>query len=304
VASVFIVMMLFNGSWPVALLLGTIAVEVSPIATVLVLREANSEGPLTDAVYNVVAWNNVACLLAFGVATFIVRLFTSTGDAGLATSLGQETLLFFWSNVGAVALGVVLGYMLAWWGKHVDEHGELLMLVLGSILIAVGGAHWLGVSSLIASMTLGATLINLAPAARHLFEVLGKTDPPLYAIFFVLAGAHLQLSSLLLIGLSGVGYTIGRILGKMVGAWYGATRLGYPPIVKKYLGVTLVAHAGVAIGLALQIRATFPDYADVISAVILGSVLINEVLGPVMTKYAILRSGEAREENRGAFQAV
>jgi Kef-type K+ transport system membrane component KefB len=304
VASVFIVMLALNGSWPVALLLGTIAIEVSPIATVLVLRETNSEGPLTEAVYNIVAWNNVACLLAFGVATFIVRLFHSVGDAGLAGTLGHETLLFLWSNVGAVALGVVLGYLLAWWGGHVEEHGELLMLVLGSILIAVGGAHWLGVSSLIASMALGATLINLAPAAKHLFDVLGRTDPPLYAIFFVLAGAHLQLSSLLLIGLSGIGYTVARVLGKMAGAWYGATRLRYPPIVKKYLGVTLVAHAGVAIGLALQIRTAFPEYAEIISAVILGSVLINEVVGPVMTKFAISQAGEAREERRGAFEAV
>jgi hypothetical protein len=88
----------------------------------------------------------------------------------------------------------------------------------------------------------------------------------------------------------------------MSGAWYGATRLGYPTIVKKYLGVTLVAHAGVAIGLALQIRATFPEYADVISAVILGSVLINEVLGPVMTKYAISRSASLERSIAARFR--
>jgi Kef-type K+ transport system membrane component KefB len=219
-------------------------------------------------------------------------------------ALGREGLLFLWSNVGAVALGVAVGYVLAFWGQHVDEHGELMILVLGMLLIVVGGAHWLGVSSLIAAMTFGATLINLAPEAKHLFSVLGKTDPPLYAIFFVLAGAHLQLSSLLLIGLSGIAYTVARILGKMAGSWIGAGRLRLAPVVKKYLGVTLVAHAGVAIGLALQIRGTFPQYADVIAAVILGSVLINEVLGPVMTKLAISRAGEAREEHAGAFEAV
>ncbi len=255
VGAVFASMMLFDREWPIALLLGTIAVEVSPIATVLVLREANSEGPLSDTILNVVALNNVACLLAFGVATFFVRLAGGDGS-GLAV-LGNEVLLFLWSNVGAVALGIVAGYILAWWGRHVDEHGELLILVLGMLLVVVGGAHWLGVSSLIASMTFGATLINLAPAAKQLFSVLGKTDPPLYAIFFVLAGAHLQLSSLLLIGVSGIAYTLARILGKMAGAWFGARRLGYAPVVQKYLGVTLVAHAGVAIGLVLQIRSTF-----------------------------------------------
>ncbi len=109
---------------------------------------------------------------------------------------------------------------------RVDEHGEILTLVLGTILIAVGAAHWLGVSSLIATMALGATLINLAGEGRHLFDVLGDR-PPIYAIFFVLAGAHLQLSSLLLIGLTGVGYTLARIAGKIAGAWYGARRAGY-----------------------------------------------------------------------------
>jgi Kef-type K+ transport system membrane component KefB len=305
VMAVFLTLLLLTGSWQISLLLGTIAVEVSPIATILVLREANSQGPLTETVCNIVALNNVVCLLGFGLATFLVRSLSEAGDVSvLFQVLAEEALLLVWSNVGAVALGVVLGYILALWGSRVAEHGELLILTLGILLITVGSAHWLGVSSPIAAMALGATLINLAPEAKHLFDVLGKTDPPLYAIFFVLAGAHLQLSSLLLIGLSGIGYTIARIVGKMIGAWLGAKRLGSPPVVQRYLGVTLVAHAGVAIGLALQSQMTFPLYAEVIAAVILGSVLINEVVGPVMTRLAIAKAGEVREEHHGAFQAV
>jgi Kef-type K+ transport system membrane component KefB len=305
VVAVFATLLLLTGSWQIALLLGAIAIEVSPIATILVLREANSEGPLTDTVYNIVALNNVVCLVGFGLATFAVRSFSGE-ESGLALLrvLAEEALLLVWSNVGSVALGIVLGYILAMWGSRVKEHSELLILTLGILLITVGSAHWLGVSSPIASVALGATLINLAPQSRNLFDVLGKTDPPLYAIFFVLAGAHLQLSSLLLIGLSGAGYTLARIAGKMIGAWMGARRLGSPVVVRRYLGVTLVAHAGVAVGLALQSQAAFPLYAEVIAAVILGSVLVNEVLGPVLTKFAILRAGEAREEHPGAFQSV
>jgi len=307
VVVVFVTLMVLNGNWKTALLLGVIAVEVSPIATILVLREVNSEGPLTDAVYNTVGLNNVGCLLAFGLATFAIRLAEGTGpggDGSLAALLGHEMLLLIWSNAGAVALGVFLGYLLALWGRKIEEHGELLMLVLGMILIAVGGAHWLGVSSLIATMSLGATLINLAPEGKHLFDVLSKTDPPLYAVFFVLAGAHLQLSALLLIGLTGVGYTVARLIGKMAGSWYGATRLGYAPAVRNYLGLTLIAHAGVAIGLTLQIRTSFPELVDVVSTVILGSVLINEVAGPVLTKFAISRAGEVREEHPAAFETI
>jgi Kef-type K+ transport system membrane component KefB len=305
VLAVFITLLALNGKWQVALLLGIIAVEVSPIATVLVMREVNSRGRLTDAVNNVLAINNIGCLIAFGLATFVVKLFDSTETTpSLASLLGREFLLLIWNIVGSIALGIILGYVLAHWGKHVDEYGEILILVMGMILIAVGASHWLGLSSLIATMTLGAALINLEKESRRLFDVLGKTDPPLYAIFFVLAGAHLQLSSLLLIGISGAGYTLSRIAGKIAGSWYGAKKLGYPDVISKYLGVTLVAHAGVAIGLALQVRTAFPEYAEVIATVILGSVLINEILGPMLTKFALSKAAETRVEHIGAFEEI
>ena len=305
ILAVSVTLFALNGSWQVALILGVIAVEVSPIATVLVMREANSVGQLTDAINNVLALNNVGCLILFGLATSVVKLFDSTETTpSLASVLGREFLVLGWSIVGSVALGIILGYVLAFWGKHVKEHGEILILVLGMILIAVGASHWLGLSSLIATMTLGAVLINLEKESRQLFAALGKTDPPLYAIFFVLAGAHLQLSSLLLIGVSGLGYTFSRIGGKVAGAWYGAKKLGYPKVIGKYLGVTLIAHAGVAIRLALQVRSIFPKYADVIAPVILGSVVINEVLGPLLTKLALSKAGETRVEHIGAFEEI
>ncbi len=297
---------LLGSDWRMALLLGTIATEISPIATILVLRELNSSGPLTDSVNNLLALNNVGCLVVFGVATFLVRLL-SGGDpnTSFVFFLGREFFLLVWGIAGSVALGILLGYILAAWGRRVDEHGEVLILVLGMILLAVGASHLLGLSSLIATMTLGATLINLARESRHLFDVLGKTDPPLYAIFFVLAGAHLDVSSLGVIGVAGIAYTIARIIGKVAGAWLGARKLGYPDVVRNYLGISLVAHAGVAIGLALQLKTIFPELAETISAIILGSVLINEVAGPMLTKLAIGRAGERHaEEFHGAFEEI
>jgi len=303
--TVFLTLLLLNGSWQVALLLGVIAIEISPIATILVLREANSEGPLTETIYNILAVNNVGCLIAFGVATFLVRLFETDGNPQpLASLLLNETYYLFWGIAGSICLGVISGYILAIWGKRVEEHGEVLILVLGMILIVVGASHWLGLSSLITTMALGATLINLAKESKHLFDILGRTDPPLYAIFFVLAGADLRLSSLMVIGVSGIGYTVARVIGKIAGAFYGARTLKYPEPVSKYLGMTLVPHAGVAIGLALQVRSIFPKYAEVISTIILGSVLINEIVGPILTKYAVSKSGETREEHVGAFEEI
>ncbi len=303
--AVFFTLTFLNAGWRVALLLGVIATEISPIATILVLREVNSEGPLTEAIYNILAINNVACIIVFSVASFLVRLTAGApGELSIVSLLGHEVYYLFWGILGSISLGLLLGHVLALWGKRIEEHGEVLILVLGMILIAVGASHWLGLSPLIATMTLGATLINLARESKHLFDVLGKTDPPLYAIFFVLAGAELQLSSLRLLGVTGAGYTLARIIGKIAGAFYGARVLNYPAVVGRYLGMTLIPHAGVAIGLALQARSILPTYAEVISTIILASVLINEVIGPILTKYAIGRAGEAREEHLAAFQEL
>jgi hypothetical protein len=153
-------------------------------------------------------------------------------------------------------------------------------------------------------MALGAALINLSRESSKLFDVLGKTDPPIYAMFFVLAGAHLETSSLWVIGVSGLGYTLARVLGKVAGGYFGSRKLGYGAVVSRCLGLTLVPHAGVAIGLALQLRNIFPDVAETISAIILGSVLINEVAGPLITKLAITRAGETRIEHVTAFEEL
>ncbi|MEW6364744.1 MAG: cation:proton antiporter [Acidobacteriota bacterium] len=301
---VLVALLLLQVSWQVALLLGVVAIEVSPIATILVLRELNSEGPLTDAINHILAINNVGCIITFGIATFLVRLVERNSvDAG-GLALGVEVFYLAWQLLGSIAIGILLGHLLALWGRRVQEHGEVLILVLGMILVLVGACHWLDLSALIATMALGATLINIEKESRHLFDVLGRTDPPLYAIFFVLAGADLSISSLKTIGFAGVGYTAARAAGKFVGAYWGARALRLPPIIGKYVGLTLIAHAGVAIGLVLQIRSMFPRLAEVISTVILASVLINEIAGPILTRQAVIRAGEARIARLRAFEEL
>jgi Kef-type K+ transport system membrane component KefB len=299
---VLVSLLILGIDWPIALLLGVIAVEMSPIATVLVMRELNTEGPLTDVVFNVLAINNVICIALFGIVSFAIRIIT--GMEGAVLGLDEEIFIFVWQMLGSLALGVLLGYILALWGRRVAEHGEVLILVLGMLLIVVGACHGLMLSSLIATMALGATLINLEKESKHLFEVLGKTDPPLYAIFFVLAGADLDLNTLRTIGIAGIIYTIARIAGKMIAAFVGARRMQYPLVVSRYLGLTLLAHAGVAIGLALQVRSVFPEYSQTVTAVVLASVIINEMLGPILTKLAMNRAGEVKEVHLGAFKEL
>jgi Kef-type K+ transport system membrane component KefB len=137
-------------------------------------------------------------------------------------------------------------------------------------------------------------MVNLSPHSRQLFQTLAKSDPPFYAIFFVIAGADLNLSLLPGMGLVGAVYVIGRAVGKLVGSRLGAQGTQLPQHVKRLLGFGLMSQAGLAVGLALSISRRFPELAPSVVTVVLSAVAINEMVGPLSAKLALDRSGESR----------
>ena len=126
-----------------------------------------------------------------------------------------------WTTAGSVALGALLGLLMDFWAARAKESGEAMILSIGAVLIAVGASRWLGLSPLISTLALGATVANASQQGDRLLRALGRADPPLYAAFFVLAGAELVPSSVLGFGMIGAGYTIARTIGKVVGARIG-----------------------------------------------------------------------------------
>jgi Kef-type K+ transport system membrane component KefB len=281
--------------WPAALLLGAIAIATAPASTLMVIREVDSEGPLTDSLLAIIALNNIYCIIAFSLAgTFIDLSSGLDGTAGLLGTLYGALYPLVWQLVGSVALGFLVGLLLARWAAMVKETGETLILLGGSILFCVGVARLLELSPLIASMAVGATMVNLSQRSQPLFETLSEADPPFYAIFFVLAGAELDLSLVGSLGLAGVVYLLGRAVGKFLGARAGARRLGMAPTVRRYLGLTLLAQAGLAVGLTISTEHRFPDIAPTVVAIVLASVAIYEMFGPIATRWALMRSGESR----------
>jgi Kef-type K+ transport system membrane component KefB len=162
------------------------------------------------------------------------------------------------------------------------------------VLIAVGMSRWLGLSPLISTLALGATVANASPQGDRLLHVLGRADPPLYAAFFVLAGAELVPSSVLSLGLIGVGYTVGRTVGKIAGARIGLRGQDVPDMVRRQIGFCLVSSSSLAVGLTIQIRSAFPAYAATVTGIVLAAVVIFEVIGPLLTRRALLLTGEAR----------
>jgi Kef-type K+ transport system membrane component KefB len=295
-ASLFVVfgMLMLGQSWQVSFLLGAIAIATAPASTLMVIRECNGRGPLTDTLMGIIAVNNICCIIAFSLVASAIDLSAGWAGVGeLLPTLFQAIFPLFWQLLGSAALGFLVGLMLAAWSKHVVETGEMLILLAGSILLCVGAARFFGLSPLVASLAVGATMVNLSQSSRKLFDTLGGTDPPFYAIFFVIVGADLDVSSVADMGMLGVVYLAGRSAGKFLGARVGSRLLNLDPNVQRYLGYGLLAQAGLAIGLMLSVEQRYPEYYPVLHAVILSSVTLFEMFGPVSARFAIIRAGES-----------
>jgi Kef-type K+ transport system membrane component KefB len=277
---------LISGSAKLALLLGAIAMATAPAATLLVLNQYNAAGPLTDYILAAVALNNVISLVTFRLAVLAVALF-GNGDAP-AVVLARTA----WELAGSVGFGLGLGLLLSWWAEHEEQPTELLMIVLAVALVATGAATAMGLSVMLTTLSMGAVVVNLSRAGRGFFRIMEHTDPPLYVAFFVLSGTHLQPGNIAAVGVLGVVYLIARVVGKGVGATLAARAVGAPAVVQRNLGMALVPQAGMAIGLAWSAKALYPDVGPTILTLVLATVVVYEVVGPILTKLAITRAGE------------
>jgi Kef-type K+ transport system membrane component KefB len=296
-ALVTVGMLVLGQPWQVALLLGAIAIETGAASTLMVIRENNSEGPFTEALTGVIGLNNVLALVAFSLVALTLDI-SALGAGGAVDAIGIARAIFplVWQLVGSTALGFLVGLLLASWASQVVESGETLILLIGCVLLTVGVAAVFDLSPLVASLAVGVTMANLSGKSRRLFEALSRTDPPLYVIFFVLAGADLDLALLPSLGMLGVVYVACRGVGKLAGVRYAARRTGFPSTVQRLLGMSLFAQAGLAVGLVIVTRQRFPDIAPVVTTVVLGAVIVFEIVGPLSARFALDRSGESRPQ--------
>lgn len=306
-AAVFVAgaMLVMGQSWQAALLLGAIAMATAPASTLMVIRECNSSGPLTETLLGVVGVNNILCLTGFAAVAAVIDLSTNMGGSReLFTVLYRALYPLVWQLIGSVALGFLVGLLLASWATRVTEHGELLILITGCMLLCVGVALLLELSTLLASLAVGATMVNLSADSRRMFHALSSSDPPFYAIFFVMAGADLNLAMLKTIGYVGIVYVLARAAGKLLGARIGARREGLDEVVQRLLGFGLMAQAGLALGLVVTINRRYPEIAPQVSTVVLAAVAISELVGPIAIRLAIVKSGESRPHSKKPLDAL
>lgn len=271
-------------AWPTALayalLLGVIAIATAPGATLMVIREYEADGPVTHTALTLVGINNIVSILAFiGLSHWLLR-----------PSATLPNLL--WQMFGPLLLGGITGILVSFWAQYLEDANDQRLLLIGSVFAVNSGAHWLGISPLLAALMLGLVLANSSPRWHRLEEALRQIDNPLYVVFFVIAGANLHLETLGHIGLLGIGYVAARTSGKLLGARLGARLGGFSSLRGHYTGLTLLAQAGVAIGLAGVLAREWPAGGRMIESVVLGSVVVFELVGPLAVRYGLVRAGE------------
>ncbi len=286
-------------SAPAAITLGAIATATAPAATLMVVRQYKAKGKLTDLLLPIVALDDAVGLVAFAVS-FGVATALHSGSVNLLSILVEPLL----EIVGSLLLGSLMGLILTLLEKLFFSNSNRLSLTIAFVVmtIALSGMEFqlgpvkLGFSNLLVCMMLGTVFCNLCPRSPDIMERSDRWTVPLYALFFVLSGAELDLSvfsSLAVVGI-GVVYILTRSAGKYLGARGSAAMVNCDHSIRKYLGITLLPQAGVALGMSAASISLGTGDGKLIRNIVLFSVLIYELVGPSLTRWALMKSGDIR----------
>ena len=286
-------------SLPVAITLGAIAA-----ATLMVVRQYKAKGPVTDVLLPVVALDDAVGLVVFAVSFGIAQALQNgtTNVAALILEPLMEVVL-------SLVFGGLVGLLLTWLERFFHSHRNRNALIVGSVILTVAvsqlkipvGPFTFGFSSLLVCMMLGTIFCNFCPLSEDLMLQADRWSGPAITLFFVLSGAALEFgvfgdTSVILIGLV---YILARSLGKMLGARWSSTLAGSPEPVRKYLGITLLPQAGVALGMcSTAYRILGGVEGTLIRNIVLFSVLIYELIGPSLTKMALTRAGDIHAKSQ------
>ncbi|MDO5575927.1 MAG: cation:proton antiporter [Fibrobacter sp.] len=276
---------------------GAIASATDPASTMEVLWEYRARGILTTTIIAIVALDDALAMTLYGLATSLARIFS-----GGTVSISEQLMVTFIELFGAVFSGLVSGILLNYVLKHNREKERTLAFAVGVILLVIGIAIAAGMDVILAAMTLGATIANLAPQrSKDLMALVKSSSTPIYVIFFVLVGAQLGISRMpTWLWLIVVFYVVGRSVGKIVGAYIGAKISNAEPVVQKYTGLGLFPQGGVAVGLSIMAaqhlgEVSFVNNMSLGEAVIFtvtATTLIVQIVGPPMVKLAVKLAGE------------
>ena len=282
------------------IILGAIATATAPAATLMVVNQYKAKGPLTDILMPIVALDDAVGLVVFAVSCGIARALGS-GAVSIISLLVNPLIEIF----GSLLLGSLLGWVFSLVEKFFNSGSKRLSLAVAFVVICTALSklrfHFdsgleIGFSSLLVTMMCGTIFCNLCDFSEEIMYKAERWTAPIYVLFFVISGAELDLTvfgDLAVVGI-GVAYIISRSAGKIFGATASARLTRCESSICKYLGITLLPQAGVALGMSVTVAAQFGEAGAIIRNIVLFSVLIYELVGPIMTKWALTKAGEIK----------
>ena len=288
---------------PVAIVLGAVAAATAPAATLMVVKQYKAKGPLTDILLPVVALDDAVGLVLFAIS-FGVAKSLGAGQVNVLSVVLEPVL----EVVLSLLLGAAMGFLFHLTERFFHSRSKrmavsvtfvMMAVAISSIKFSIGGIH-VGFSSLLTCMMLGTVFCNVCDFSEELMDRVDRWTAPLLVLFFVLSGAELDFRVFEdpIVILAGVIYIIARSAGKYLGSFGSAKLSKCEPTIVKYLGITLLPQAGVALGMARTVGASGIANAEIVVSITLFAVLVYEIFGPYFTKVSLLKAGEIKPEGK------
>lgn len=286
---------------PMAITLGAIAAATAPAATLMVIKQYKAKGPVTNVLLPVVALDDAVGLVIFA-ASFGTASAMISGSANILNLIVEPIM----EIVMSLLLGSVVAIVLTYIESKFHSNTNRLILIIGSIVLTVAiakvsfqfGRFGGSFSPLLVCMMLGTVFCNICPLSEELMDISNKWSQPMLVLFFVLSGAELDLYVFNnpIVIMVGIIYILARSFGKYIGARISADAVGSKEVIKKYLGITLLPQAGVALGMSAIVARSLGANGMLIRNITLFGVLIYELIGPTLTKIALTKAGEIKEK--------
>jgi Kef-type K+ transport system membrane component KefB len=268
--------------------LGLVAIAAAPPTTVLVMKELEAKGPFAHIIMVYLVVGTIISIVGSHAAFYLFQ------DWGIWSGGHGHYLIQFlilaWSVIGSLIIGTILGLLLSYWEQKERDPSELLLGVICAILLGQTLAYYIQLEPLLVSLSMGFALVNSSPVGHALHARIKNVGLSIYAIFFVLAGAHIHLQqNLKMIGILGIGYLVARSVGIFVSARLAGRLIGEDEKVQKYMGFAILSHAGAAIAIVTKLHGQTDPSAISVVEVVLASIFVFEIAGPLALRQCLIK---------------
>ncbi len=269
-----------------SLMLGTIAIAAAPPTTLLVIKELDAQGPLTHLTLVFLA---IGTIITLTLSQLLSIIFTQLNIwEGGSLSLNAQLLFLASKLIGSFIAGIILGFILSMIIERERKEGEVLLAVICIILFGQSMAHFLHMDPLLTALFTGFSLVNFAPTGMNTHKILKDAGSTIFAFFFILAGSHIHIQEQLkTVGILGLGYIVARTVGILLASQLSARISKEPKVIGKYLGPSLLSHAGAALAIALTLSKYQSPSAQMAMTVVIGSIFFYELIGPLALKFSL-----------------